>query len=122
MTKNFRVREDGTIAGLSEMPVELAMANLGEGEVLLPFDPSVTPRLHRWSFEDHRWVPADPEPGPEDDYRFWRSTGYPSAGEQLGAIIKLLADPDDPEARREFDALVETIRTIKKSHPKPETA
>lgn len=121
MTKNFRVREDGTIAGLSEMPVELAEANLGEGEVLLPFDPSVTPRLHRWSFEDHLWVPMDPEPGPEDDYRFMRSTGYPSPGEQLGAIVKLLADPDDPAARQEFDALVAAIRAVKDAHPKPET-
>lgn len=116
--KFFRVREDtGVIAGISEMAYELALANLKEGEELVPYDPEVSPKVHRWSPEG--WT-VDPIEDPRlTDYSFLRRTGYPSAGDQLGAVMKLLADPSDPAARAEFDAILDTIAAVKAAHPKP---
>ena len=118
--KHFRVRKDtGVIVGIPEMTYEDALANLPADEELVPYDPEVSPKVHRWSPEGWTVAPvADPR---LTDYSFMRRTGYPSVGEQLGAVMKLLADPTDPDARSEFDAILADIQAVKAAHPKPAT-
>lgn len=118
--KLFRVRKDtGVIVGVVEMAPEDAEANLSDAEELVPFDPEVSPQVHRWSPEGWREEPIeDPR---LSDYSFMRRTGYPPVGDQLGAVMKLLANPTDPDARAEFEAILDTIAAVKAAHPKPAT-
>ena len=115
----FRIAAAGRIAGLCDMDEESALLNLGKGEFLVPFDPTVSPRDHRWTPEGWAALPAAPER--TEDWSFMRGTGYPPVGEQLGAVMKVLADPADPEARRELDSLLDQIAAVKAAHPKPAT-
>ena len=96
--------KDGVVTGVMTMDRATAEKNLQPGETLEPFDPD-------------RTIPAPPQL----DARRMRATGYPSAGDQLGCLMDLMADILDGKApdRREFDALSAQIRVIKEAHPKP---
>lgn len=123
--KNFRVRRaDGRVVGISEMSPADARRNLGPGEVLVPFDPSVSPDLARWA--DGEWVAGPAGPGRVDDYRFMRASGY-DIGAQVGALMKvveaLIADPEvsarlPPDVRAEFAALSARNAVLKNNHPR----
>lgn len=116
MTRFFRISSDGAIVGISEMSEAVARINLGPGETLLPWQDGVSPERNRWDGE--RFVAREPAPTLQDDYAFMRSTGYPSVGDQLGAVMKLLANPSDTEARVEFEQVLAQIEAVKKAHPK----
>jgi len=113
----FRIDAAGRIVGISDMDEATAQKNLGEGERLLPFDPAVSVRGHFWTGET--WAALPPEPDRIDDWVFMRATGYPSVGDQLGAIMKVLAEPAGADARCELDSLLQRIAEIKAAHPKP---
>jgi hypothetical protein len=131
--KHFRINRDtGRVTGISTMSLQLALANLGPDETLVPFDPSVNPKTAAWNRLFQTWETVESiEPNPEDDYAFMRSSGYPALGEQVGFLMKLLAVIfDDPNItqnvpeplQREGRALLDRIDALKAAHPKPEIA
>lgn len=126
--KWFRVRRaDGAIVGVATMPLALALRNLGPGETLRPWAPGINPRHHRWGGRGVGWVAAERlAPARESDPRWLRSTGYPSAGAQLGALMKLtralldapaLAGAIANDVRVEAEALLAEIDAVKAAHP-----
>lgn len=129
MSKFFRVDgATGYVTGISQMSEEDATANLGVGEVLLPFDSGVNWKLQKWDFVTTSWVARTPPPDPSEDPLFNRTTAYSEiVGDQIGAMMKVINDllAANPSLKAtlpsgtaaEFDGVAAQVDEIKDNFP-----
>lgn len=120
----FRMNAAGRVDGLAQSSRSDAEMNLAPGQYLLPHDPAVNPKTDIYDKKRQKWQRDKTLlPRPEDDYRFMRGTGYPSAEEQVGVLMKIMAallsgEPVSAEVKSEFAAIADKIAAIKAAHPK----
>lgn len=113
----------GYIVAIESMSEEDAHRNCASENVIMPAVEHINPTTHRWDFGVQTWVDLPLPRRPEDDFRFMRRTGYPDVGEQVGALVKIMAamlsgEPVSLADRSEFDAIVSRIHSVKTDHPK----